>query len=144
MKISDKGLNLIKEFEGLKLTSYLCPANVWTIGYGSTGPHVKEGMTITEQEAEELLKEDVSKFEECVNHAVEVDLTQEEFDALVSFAFNVGCGAFMGSTLLRLLNAGNKQAAAQQFPRWNKGGGKVLAGLARRRAAERALFIEHT
>lgn len=141
MKISDKGLKLIKDFEGLKLTSYLCPANVWTIGYGSTGPHVKEGMTITEQEAEDLLKEDVSKFEDCVNQAVEVDLTQEEFDALVSFSFNVGCGAFMGSTLLRLLNAGNKQAAAQQFPRWNKAGGKVLAGLTRRREAEKALYL---
>ena len=141
MKISNKGLNLIKDFEGLKLTSYLCPANVWTIGYGSTGPHVKEGMTITEQEAEDLLKEDVSKFEECVNQAVEVDLTQDEFDALVSFSFNVGCGAFMGSTLLRLLNAGNKQAAAQQLLRWDKAGGKVLAGLARRRAAERQVFL---
>lgn len=144
MKISNKGLSLIKEFEGLKLNAYRCAANVLTIGYGSTGPHVKEGMTITEEEAEELLKEDVSKFEECVNHAVEVDLTQEEFDALVSFAFNVGCGAFMGSTLLKLLNAGNKHAAAQQLLRWDKAGGRVLAGLARRRAAERALFIEHT
>jgi lysozyme len=98
-------------------------------------------MTITEQEAEDLLKEDVSKFEECVNQAVEVDLTQDEFDALVSFSFNVGCGAFMGSTLLRLLNAGNKQAAAQQLLRWDKAGGKVLAGLARRRAAERQVFL---
>lgn len=141
MKIGSKGLELIKQFEGLKLTSYLCPANVWTIGYGSTGPHVKEGMTITEQEAEDLLKEDINKFEECVNQAVEVDLTQEEFDALVSFSFNVGCVAFMGSTLLRLLNAGNKQAAAQQFPRWNKAAGKVLAGLTRRREAEKALYL---
>jgi lysozyme len=141
MKISDKGLKLIKDFEGLKLTSYLCPANVWTIGYGSTGPHVKQGMTITEKEAEDLLKEDVKRFEECVTDAVEVDLTQDEFDALVSFSFNVGCGAFMGSTLLRLLNAGNKQAAAQQFPRWNKAAGQVLAGLTRRREAEKALYL---
>jgi lysozyme len=141
MKISDKGLKLIKDFEGLKLTSYLCPANVWTIGYGSTGPHVKQGMTITEKEAEDLLKDDVKRFEECVTDAVEVDLTQDEFDALVSFSFNVGCGAFMGSTLLRLLNAGNKQAAAQQFPRWNKAAGQVLAGLTRRREAEKALYL---
>lgn len=141
MKIGNKGLELIKQFEGLELTAYRCPAGVLTIGYGSTGKHVKEGMTITEAEAEELLKDDVRRFEECVTDAVEVDLTQDEFDALVSFAFNVGCGAFMGSTLLKLLNNGDKHSAAQQLLRWDKSAGKVLAGLARRRAAERQVFL---
>ena len=142
MKISNEGLSLIKKYEGLKLTSYLCPANVLTIGYGSTGKHVKEGMTITESESEDLLKDDVSRFEECVNEAVDVELTQNEFDALVSFSFNVGCGAFMGSTLLKLLNEGKKTAAAQQLLRWDKAGGKVLTGLARRRADEREMFLK--
>lgn len=141
MHISEKGLDLIKKYEGLKLTAYLCPANVWTIGYGSTGKHVKQGMTITEEEAEQLLKDDVSRFEDCINDGIDVELTQEEFDALVCFAFNVGCGAFMGSTLRKLINEGKKTAAAQQFLRWDKAGGKVLAGLARRRADERALFL---
>ena len=141
MHISEKGLDLIKKYEGLKLTAYLCPANVWTIGYGSTGKHVKQGMTITEEEADQLLKDDVSRFEDCINDGIDVELTQEEFDALVCFAFNVGCGAFMGSTLRKLINEGKKTAAAQQFLRWDKAGGKVLAGLARRRADERALFL---
>ena len=141
MHISQKGLDLIKKYEGLKLKAYLCPANVWTIGYGSTGPHVKEGMTITEEEAEQLLKDDVLRFEDCINDGINVELTQDQFDALVSFAFNVGCKAFMGSTLRKLINEGNKTAAAQQLLRWDKAGGKVLAGLARRRADERALFL---
>ena len=142
MKISNSGLDLIKKYEGLRLTAYLCPAKVWTIGYGSTGKHVKEGMTITEAEAEQFLKDDVSRFEECVTEALYVPVTQNEFDALVCFAFNVGCGAFAGSTLLNLINEGKKSAAAQQFLRWDKAGGKVLAGLARRRADERELFLK--
>lgn len=139
MKTSQRGLDLIKQFEGLKLTAYLCPANVWTIGYGTT-KGVTKGMTITAQRAEELLREDVAAFERGVSAAVRVPLEQHEFDALVSFAYNVGLGAFRTSTLLRLLNAGDKAGAAKQFDRWNKAAGKPLAGLTRRRAAERKLF----
>ena len=140
MKLSSKGLSLIKEFEGLELEAYLCAAGVPTIGYGSTA-NVVLNTTITEAEAEELLRQDVATFEECVNDFVDVDLTQSEFDALVCFSFNVGCNAFMNSTLLRLINQGNKEAAAQQFSRWNRAGKKVLAGLTRRREAEKQLFM---
>lgn len=139
MKISQRGLDLIKQFEGLKLTAYLCPAGVPTIGYGTT-KGVRMGQTITAAEAERMLAQDVEKFAKGVREAVKVPLEQHEFDALVSLAYNIGLGAFRTSTLLRLLNAGDKEAAAKQFDRWNKAGGKPLAGLTRRRAAERKLF----
>lgn len=138
MKLSSKGLQLIKEFEGLRLTSYFCAANVLTIGYGSTGSHVKPEMTITESEAEKLLQKDLVRFEDSVNTLVKVPLTQGQYDALVSFAFNCGTNAFAESTLLRLLNGGDYKSAAEQFKRWtNKG----LAGLVRRRKAEETLFL---
>lgn len=140
MKISDKGLEVIKQHEGLCLKAYVCPAGVLTIGYGHTGD-VLEGQEITEDEAERLLRNDVSWAEDCVNESVEVSLTQNQFDALVSFVYNIGCNAFRSSTLLRLLNSGNTEAAAQQFHRWNKGGGRVLAGLTKRRAHEAELFL---
>src|SRR5690606_6021729 len=139
MTTSQRGVDLIKPFEGLKLPAYLCPANVWTIGYGTTRG-VQKGQTITAAEAERLLRADLAVFEAGVSKAVKVPLEQHEFDALVSFAYNVGLGAFQKSTLLRLLNAGDKAGAAKQFDRWNKAGGKVLAGLTRRREAERKLF----
>lgn len=139
MKLSDTGLALIKEFEGLKLNAYLCPANVWTIGYGTTRG-VKAGQAISEAKADELLREDVRDFERGVFDAVKVPLAQHQFDALVVLAYNIGLGAFRTSTLLRLLNKGELSAAASQFDRWNKAGGKTLAGLTRRRAAERKLF----
>jgi lysozyme len=138
-KTSKAGLNLIKEFEGLRLTAYLCPAKVWTIGYGTT-KGVKPGQRITEAQAEELLREDVAAFERGVADAVTGPLAQHQFDALVSLAYNIGLGAFRTSTLLRLLNKGEYASAAKQFDRWNKAGQKVLAGLKRRRAAERKLF----
>jgi GH24 family phage-related lysozyme (muramidase) len=138
VKLSSKGLQLIKEFEGLRLTSYFCAANVLTIGYGSTGSHVKPGMTITESEAEKLLQKDLVRFEDSVNTLVKVPLTQGQYDALVSFVFNCGTNAFAKSTLLRLLNSGDYKGAAEQFKRWtNKG----LAGLVRRRKAEETLFL---
>ena len=138
MKLSSKGLQLIKEFEGLRLTSYFCAANVLTIGYGSTGSHVKPGMTITENEAEKLLQKDLVRFEDSVNTLVKVPLTQGQYDALVSFAFNCGTSAFAESTLLRLVSSGDHKGAAEQFKRWtNKG----LAGLIRRRKAEETLFL---
>ena len=139
MQISQKGLDLIKEFEGLRLDAYQCSAGVWTIGFGTTRG-VKRGDRTTKERAEELLREDVAQFERAISQAVKVDLAQHEFDALVAFIYNVGSGAFAKSTLLRLLNAGDRTGAAAQFERWNKAGGKVLAGLVRRRAAERAMF----
>ena len=140
MNISDAGLSLIKSFEGCRLTAYLpTPQDVPTIGYGSTRG-VTLGDTCTQAEADQMLREDCSEAEGCVSMAVDVDLTQHQFDALVSLVFNIGCGAFRGSTLLKLLNAGDFDAAQHQFSRWDKQAGKVLAGLTRRRAAEAALF----
>ena len=139
MQISKAGLDLIKQFEGLYLNAYRCPAGVPTIGYGHTAG-VAMGQTITQQQADDYLRRDVRQFERAVARLVTVPLTQGQFDALVSFAFNLGEGALAQSTLLRLLNAGDYAGAAAQFDRWNKAGGRVLPGLVRRRAAERALF----
>jgi lysozyme len=139
MKTGPAGLHLIKTFEGLKLNAYRCPAGVLTIGYGTTAG-VKPGQAITAAKAEELLAADLRKFEDTVNTSVAVPITQGQFDALVSLAYNIGSGAFRASTLLRKLNAKDYAGAAEQFPRWNRAGGKVLAGLTRRREAERKLF----
>lgn len=139
MHTSQKGLDLIKSFEGLRLSAYKDVVGVVTIGYGTTSG-VKMGDTITKERAEELLREDVKRFEDQVMRLVKVRLTQGQFDALVSFIYNLGAGNLSNSTLLRLLNAGDYAGAAAQFERWNKAGGKTLAGLVRRRAAERALF----
>lgn len=139
-KIGKAGLDLIKDFEGLKLRAYLCPAKVWTIGYGSTGPHVTPGKVITEAEAEELLKDDLDRFEKAVTRLVTVPLRQNQYDALVSFAFNVGISALERSTLLKRVNAKLFDQAASEFAKWNRAGGRPLAGLTRRRAAEAALF----
>ena len=141
MRISDRGLSLIKTFEGLYLTAYQCPAGKWTIGWGCTDG-VTPGMTITEAQAEAWLKREVAQFEGAVSAAVTVPLNQHEFDALVSFAYNVGAGALRSSTLLKKLNSGDRAGAAKEFDRWNRGGGRVLPGLVRRRAAERELFLE--
>ncbi|MDB9983435.1 lysozyme [Candidatus Pelagibacter sp.] len=140
MIIGKRGLELIKEFEGLELEAYLCPAKVWTIGYGHTKT-VRKGMKVTEKQAEALLKKDLERVEKAIETNVKVPLTQNQYDALCSFIYNVGGGAFQKSTLLRLLNAGDYEGAQAQFQRWNKASGVVLKGLVRRRAAERALFI---
>lgn len=140
MKISDQGIALIKEFEGCELTAYVCPAGVLTIGVGHTGRDVHAGQTITEEEADELLRKDLETFERCVNNYVG-PVTQSQFDALVSFAFNLGCDALRNSTLLRKLNDGDDVGAADEFGKWVKAGGKVLPGLVRRREAEKALFL---
>lgn len=139
MHTSQKGLDLIKSFEGLRLSAYKCPADVWTIGYGTTAG-VKPGQTITKERAEELLREDLKRFEGYVDRLVKVPLTQGQYDALVSFVYNLGPDALEKSTLLDQLNLGDYDSAAEQFGRWVKAGGKTLAGLVRRRAAERALF----
>lgn len=139
MHTSQQGLDLIKSFEGLRLSAYKCPADVWTIGYGTTAG-VKPGQTITKERAEELLREDVKRFEGYVSRLVKVPLTQGQFDALTSFVYNLGPGALEKSTLLDQLNRGDYDSAAEQLERWVKAGGKTLAGLVRRRKAERALF----
>lgn len=135
-----KGLSLTEQFEGCRLTAYQDQVGVWTIGYGHTGPDVTPGLTITQDQAQALLAHDVGKAVTCVNHVVAIQLTQNEFDALVDFVFNLGAGAFTGSTMLRDLNAGNISAAAAQFDEWDHAGGAVVAGLLRRRQAETALF----
>ena len=143
MQISPDGLDLVKAHEGLRLEAYLCPAGVWTIGYGTTrmdGRPVRRGDTITLAQAEELLRDDVSRFERAVNRLITVPLSQGQFDALVSFTYNLGEGALEGSTLRRVLNEGDYAGAAEQLDRWVNGGGKRLPGLVRRRAEERALF----
>jgi len=140
MNISGRGLAVLKRFEGLRLKAYLCPAGVLTIGYGSTGPHVKMGMEITEREAEKLLLDDVSRFENAVNRLVKVPLTQGQFDALVLFCFNIGVGAFEKSTLLSVLNMGRYGEVISQFKRWNKVKGQVVNGLVNRREAEIGLW----
>lgn len=139
-KTNKAGVDLIKSFEGLELKAYKDIVGVLTIGYGSTGPHVKEGQTITEQEAEALLLKDMERFESGVESLATAALTDNQFAALVSLSFNVGLGNLKSSTLLKLLNAGDYAGAANQFPRWNKAGGKEVAGLTRRRLAEQALF----
>ena len=141
MKISNTGLDLIKSFEGLSLKSYICPAGVYTIGFGHTGAEVTPNQIISLEEADNLLRKDVNRFETGINSLVTVDLNQSQFDSLVSLSFNIGLGAFKSSTLLRVLNAGQYIEAASQFLRWNKGGGRVLPGLVRRREAESQLFV---
>jgi lysozyme len=139
MQISECGLDLIRRFEGLRLTSYLCPAKVWTIGYGHTGPDVRPGMRIDRGEAEQLLRADVAGFEAGVATAAGA-CTEGQFDALVSFAFNLGRGALMSSSLLRKHKAGDHEGAAAEFGRWVHAGGRKLPGLVRRRAAEAARY----
>ncbi|OQS41126.1 lysozyme [Chromobacterium haemolyticum] len=140
MKASNGGIKLIQGFEGLRLKAYQDSVGVWTIGYGHTGPDVTPGQVITQAQADALLARDLERFEAGVARLVKVPLNQNQFDALVCFSFNLGLGALQGSTLLRLLNAGDYAGAAVQFPRWNKAGGKELPGLTRRRAAEQSLF----
>lgn len=139
MTISDAGLALVKEFEGLFLEAYLCPADVWTIGYGHTKT-VSPGMEITEKQADALLRADMQWASAAVRQNVDVELTQSQFDALVSFTFNCGSGALQKSTLRKVLNQKNYEGVPAQLMRWQRGGGRVLAGLTRRRRAECALW----
>ncbi|MCD0492354.1 lysozyme [Chromobacterium violaceum] len=140
MKTNAAGISLIKQFEGLRLAAYQDMVGVWTIGYGHTGPDVKSGMTIAQQQADQLLAADLEKFETGIGQLVAVPLNANQFAALVSFSYNLGLGNLRSSTLLRLLNQGDYAGAAAQFPRWNRAGGQVVAGLTRRRLAEQALF----
>jgi len=140
MKTGNKGIELIKHFEGCELEAYKCPAGVWTIGYG----HIKgvhEGMKITEMQAEEMLKSELHEYEGYINDYVTVPLNQNQFDAMVSWVYNLGGGNLRASTLLKVLNAGDYDGVPAQMLRWNKAGGKVLEGLTRRRQAEADLFV---
>ena len=139
MKISLEGLSLIKKFEGCRLEAYYCSGGVLTIGYGHTGG-VKESDTITQEEAEKLLRADVFKFEEYVEDNVMVELDQSQFDALVAWTFNLGPGNLRESTMLKKLNDADYASVPSEMKRWNKAGGKTLDGLIRRRNAEALLF----
>ncbi|WP_336948622.1 lysozyme [Acinetobacter junii] len=146
MKISQVGIDLISSFEDTKLQAYDDGVGVWTIGIGTTvypnGVKVKKGDKCTLEQAKEYFAHDLERFEASVNNLVKVPLSQNQFDALVSLTYNIGQTAFSNSTLLKKLNAKDYQGAADQFIRWNKGGGKVMKGLVRRREAERALFLK--
>ena len=137
---SDAGLALTRKFEGLNLNSYQDQVGVWTIGYGHTGPTIHGGITITQDQADQLLQSDVASSVACVNRAITTAINQNQFDALVDFVFNLGCGALLSSTLLRDINAGNFATAAQQFLLWDHARGIVIQGLLRRRQAESDLF----
>lgn len=139
MITSQKGIDLIKNFEGCRLKAYKCPAGIWTIGYGHTAG-VKQGQVITPAQAEEFLKQDLKRFETSVRSLVTVAITQNQFDALVSFCYNLGATALKTSTLLKKLNAGDYNSAAEEFDRWVYANGNKLLGLVRRRAAEKELF----
>ena len=150
MKISRRGLNLIKEFEGClkpigggKFVPYICPAGVLTIGWGTTnldGKKFDKYSVWTQAQCDTALAVDMEKYEAAVHRRVKVPLNQNQFDALVSFTYNCGEGNLAKSTLLKKVNARDYVGAAGQFPLWNKGAGVVLRGLVRRRAAEAALF----
>ena len=141
MKTSGEGIALIKKFEGCELNAYQCSADVWTIGYGHTRG-VSEGDTFTKDDAEKILIDDLVEFEGYVNDLVDTELTQNQFDALVAWTFNLGPTNLKSSTLLARLNSGDLDDVPHQIKRWNKAGGKVLDGLVRRREAEALLWLE--
>lgn len=146
MKVSIIGINLIKKYEGLRLTAYRCPSGILTIGYGHTKT-VKPGMTINETMADLLLEQDIKEYEKGINELIKVALNQNQFDALVSLCFNIGVGAFGRSTLLKLLNNKDYNGAAEQFMRWVNGrtaqGLMPLPGLVKRRTEEKNLFLRN-
>tara|TARA_B100001778_G_scaffold308402_1_gene289136 strand:- start:682 stop:1107 length:426 start_codon:yes stop_codon:yes gene_type:complete len=139
MQTSKTGIDLIKHFEGCELYAYKCPAGVWTIGYGHT-KGVEPGMQITDEDAHNMLVEELVEYESYINKLVTVGLNQNQFDAMVSWVYNLGSANLQASTLLKVLNAGQYGEVPAQMLRWNKAGGKVLEGLTRRRQAEADLF----
>ena len=134
-----EGLALIKKFEGCELKAYQCSAGVWTIGYGHT-KDVVEGMEITQEQAEQMLVDELHEYESYINKYVTVALSQNQFDALVSWVYNLGPANLKASTMLKVLNDGKYEDVPYQMKRWNKAGGKVLDGLIRRREAEALLY----
>ena len=141
MKVSQDCIDLVKFFEGFEAKAYLCPASVWTIGYGRT-KNVKEGDMVNEMQAERDLLEELDEFAGQVLNSVKVALTQKELDALTSWTYNLGVGNLQSSTLLKKLNSGDKNSVPSEMLRWNKAAGKVLAGLTRRREAEAKLWAK--
>jgi len=145
MKTSKAGLDLIKKWEGCRLTAYRDSVGVLTIGYGLTSAagiiRVTEGLAITQKQADDYLVAALAKYEDAVNKAITRTMTQAQFDAFVSLCYNIGPGAFAGSTAVKRFNAGDIAGAADAILMWNKAGGKVLKGLENRRADERALFL---
>ena len=137
--VSQDCIDLVKFFEGFEANAYLCPANVWTIGYGRTR-NVREGDMVNEMQAERDLLEELEEFANQVLNTVKVSLTQNELDALTSWTYNLGVGNLQSSTLLKKLNSGDKNSVPSEMLRWNKAAGKVLAGLTRRREAEAKLW----
>lgn len=133
-------LDLIRRWEGCKLTAYQCSAGVWTIGWGSTGPGITRGVVWTQAQADSRLASDVRKFADGVFGAVTASANENQLGAMISLAYNIGLGAFRSSTMLRLFNAGDISGARAQFQRWNKAGGKVVNGLTNRRNDEAAVF----
>lgn len=147
MKISQAGIDLIKRFEGCSLTPYLCPAGYWTVGYGHVigiGKTKPEKQLYTQEEVDEFLRTDLARFERGVHRYCPVYLTQPEFDALVSFAYNLGLGTLQRSTLRQKILRNNKAGAAGEILKYNKAGGQVLKGLTRRREAEYRMFTKET
>jgi GH24 family phage-related lysozyme (muramidase) len=145
MVTSEQGLALIKQFEGCRLTAYQDVVGVWSIGYGWTQPVdgvvIHAGMQIDQVTADRLLLSGIGDYERGVSNLVRVPVSQSQFDALVSFVYNLGCRSLADSTLLKKLNQQDYMGAAAEFPRWNKAGGIVLAGLTSRRLAEQKLFL---
>ncbi|MGE8516730.1 MAG: lysozyme [Alcaligenes nematophilus] len=141
--MSADGLAILRYFESCELEAYWdADGKVWTIGWGDTGPDVVKGLRITQAEADERLRRRLAReFVPGVLAALTRSVNQAQLDAMVDLAYNIGVSAFQGSTLVRLFNAGDFTGAAEQFPRWNRSGGKVLLGLRRRRAADRARFL---
>ncbi len=143
MKTSDAGLELIKAFEGCEFKAYQDSVGVWTIGWGRT-KDVRKGDTCTQEQADAWLAEEMPEYEGYINDMVTVPLTQNQYDSLVSWVYNLGPDNLRISTLLAKLNAGDYSGAAAEFPKWNRAGGVVLPGLVRRREAERKLFTGET
>jgi len=148
MQMSQEGINaLLKKFEGCKLKAYRCPAGICTIGYGHTSaagaPAVKDGMSITQKQCDDILRADLVKYETAVQNVVKQPLTQHQFDVLVDFAYNAGIGNLLSSTLLKKVNAAQFDAVPAELMKWTKGGGKVLPGLVKRRQAESAWWMSH-
>jgi lysozyme len=139
MRTSEAGIDLIKSFEGCRTVAYQDVVGVWTIGYGHT-IDVKEGMSITQHQCDVMLEVDIETYENYVNEQVDVSLTQNQFDALVSWVYNLGPTNLRNSTMLKVLNAGKYDEVPYQMKRWNRAGGKVLKGLVVRRKAEAELF----
>lgn len=141
MKISDKGLDLIREYEGFSPVPYQDAAKYWTIGWGHLIKKDEKFDRITQEQGKELLKKDLEPVENTINYYTEVKLNQNQFDALCVFVYNIGTSAFIRSTLLKWLNDNRFNDIPQQFTRWNKASGRTLLGLARRRVAESQLFL---